>query len=159
MPTIWGCRWKGPPNAEGYCDDDNEDNPHLHHQYYAISRESTWCCYWLPVEGTGQLHQWMTTPHTSLGFSWTLLWAWWWNEQKLKLVSMNWLDWSAQTLSRSHRRIKMKVIVCRLLVLFIFPGISSLDKKYILAQSKHVKQKMHMDGDVVKITSLIRFYC
>jgi len=56
----------------------------------------------------------------------------------------------------------MKVIVCRLLVRFIFPGISSLDMlniKYILGQSKHVEQKMHMDGDVVKITSLIRFYC
>jgi hypothetical protein len=56
----------------------------------------------------------------------------------------------------------MKVIVCRLLVLFIFPGIYSLDMcdiKYIFGQSKHVEQKMHMDGDVVKITSLIRFNC
>jgi hypothetical protein len=56
----------------------------------------------------------------------------------------------------------MKVIVCRLLILFIFPGIPSLDMcdiKYILGQSRHVEQKMHVDGDVVKITSLIRFYC
>jgi hypothetical protein len=56
----------------------------------------------------------------------------------------------------------MKVIVCRLLILFIFPGISSLDMcdiKYILGQSEHVEQKMHMDGDFVKTTSLIRFCC
>jgi hypothetical protein len=56
----------------------------------------------------------------------------------------------------------MKGIVCRLLLLFLFPGISSLgmcDIKYIIGESKHVEQKMHMDGDIVKITSLIRFYC
>jgi len=56
----------------------------------------------------------------------------------------------------------MKVIVCKLLLLFILLSISSLDMcdiKYIIGHSIHVEQKMHMDGDVVKITNLIKLYC
>jgi len=33
----------------------------------------------LPVQGSWQLPQWMTTPDPSLGVSWTSLWAWWCN--------------------------------------------------------------------------------